>query len=82
MATELPNYPAYSISTVDCHDIQLRSSRNINKTTSPITTKEENEVTPDTSPVMSEETPKILLSQYEDNLTPIPPKKPQETEQK
>ena len=40
MAVELPNYLAYSISTVDFHDIQLRSGRNINKITSPIITEE------------------------------------------
>ena len=82
MASELSYYPAYSISWVDFHDIQLRSRRNINKTTSPWITEEENEETLDTSPIQYEEAPDILLFQYGDNNPPIPSRKPQETEKK
>ena len=78
MASNLCNYAAYSISRIDFHDIQLRSGRNINKTTSPWITEEENEETLDTSPILYEEAPKILLFQYEYDNPPIPPRKPQE----
>ena len=76
MATELPNYLAYSISIVDCHYIQLRFGRNIHKTTSPIIIEEEDEETPETLPVHSEET----LVRSEDNSPPIPPKRSPQAE--
>ena len=57
MSIKLPNYLAYSISVVDCHDIQLRFGRNINKTTSPIITEEEDEETQEILSARSEEPP-------------------------
>ena len=50
MAAGLPNYPSYSSSTVDCHDIHLHSGRKINKTTSPIIIEEEDKETPEILP--------------------------------
>ena len=71
MVSKLPNHPTYSISMVYFHDIQLCLGRNINKTISPIITGEENK-----------EAPEASLVQSKDNIPPIPPRKPWETEKK
>ena len=71
MVSKLPNHPAYSISMVYFHDIHLCPGRNINKTISPIITGEENK-----------EAPEASLVQSKDNIPPIPPRKPWETEKK
>ena len=71
MVSKLPNHPTYKISMVYFHGIQLCPGRNINKTISPIFTREENKEAPEASPVQSK-----------DNLPPIPPKKPRELEKK
>ena len=63
---------------MDCNDIQSCSGRNINKTTSPIITEEEDEETPEILLVQFEET----LVQSEDNSPPISPRISPQVEKK